>query len=406
MADVNYLLKTVYTTEKVKDVVNRKAPTLKRLGNSSRRPGGKGFQFPLDTKGNQLNLGATNFGQSLPDGGLQEGVQGLILPKETVQVVNITGYDIQRGKQDYEAYADTLMHNLDKGLEDHNKDLNQQIFRTGSGIIAQVNGAVSGSNTVTFDNGIPTHIMIGMKLNFYAGNTFEDYGIVTDVDFSNNTFTLNRNITVSNNANFYRVVGNIDTKTSAATGKELNGLPLYTDDGSLATTYEDINRSTNAQFQGIAIDKNGANLTDDMLQSMRTRIKIQSGVDMTASTHMLITNPMQTRKYMSILTPAREYMVTGKTQPQMDSSGDVAPTWMGMEWVEDTDCGFNEIYIINRTDFKKYVLYDTKYDDDNGGILKWNGKDASVAFSKSYMNVGGEQPNSSARLYNLAVPAY
>lgn len=94
MADVNYLLKTVYTTEKVKDVVNRKAPTLKRLGNSSRRPGGKGFQFPLDTKGNQLNLGATNFGQSLPDGGLQEGVQGLILPKETVQVVNITGYDL------------------------------------------------------------------------------------------------------------------------------------------------------------------------------------------------------------------------------------------------------------------------------------------------------------------------
>jgi len=404
MTDINYTLQFAYSTEGLKDLVNRKATTYSKLGTSSRKPEGLGFKFAVETEGNQANLGAINFGQTLPDGGGQSGENGLILPKETVQVVNLTNYQIQAGKGQGAAFADTLTTNLDKGIEDHSKELNQQAYRSGSGIIAKVNGTVTASASVIVDEGIITHFRKGQKLAFYNGSTLEANRTVTKVNFNTLTVTVDSVVTLTNNDDIYRVVGNIDTKTAAPTdGKELSGLKLVTDDGTLQTTYEDINRTNVQEFDGIALDKNSANLSDDMLQSLRSNILEQSGKEVSATSHKIFTSPRQFRKYMQIVVPQLRFDVDGK----LDSAGGRATkTWMDLEWVEDTDCGFDELYLLDMTDVKKYVLYDVKYEDQfGGGIMKWNGKDAMVAYSVSMVNIGAETPNTSARLFDLAYPS-
>lgn len=405
MADIDYLLQFAYSNEGVKDLINRSTKTYSALGTSSREPEGLGFKFAVNTAGNQANLGAINYNQTLPDGGGQEGTNGLILPKEDVQVVNLTNYQIQAGKSQTAAFATTVTENMDKGIMDHAKELNQQTFRSGTGVIAKVNGAVVASASVIVDTGIITHFRPGMKLAFYNGATLESTGrVVSSVNFNTLTVTLDAAVTLTDNDNIYRVVGAVDTKTAAPTdGKELAGLPMVTDDGSLATSYEAINRTTFSQFKGISLNKAGANLSDDMLESLRSNILEQSGVEVTGGSHKIVTSPRQFRKYMQITIPQLRFDVDGK----LDSAGGRATkTWMDLEWIEDTDCGFDQIYMLDMDDVKKYVLYDIKYEDKfGGGVMKWNGKDAMVAYSVSMVNIGAEMPNRSAGLTNLAYPS-
>lgn len=410
-SNIDFYLKTVYDDEGVKDLENMEPLTWNMLQTSSKKIGGLGFQFPVKTQGNQANLGATNENENNPTGGNQVGTDGLITPKIVKQAVRMSGLAIEKAKNTgEEAYAETITYQLDAGIRDHVKELNQESFRSGTGIIAVVNGAVSASTSVVFDNGIATHFRIGMKLAFYNSSTLEATNRqVSDVDLSTNTITLDSTVTLTDNDNIYRYIDGVgDTKTDApAGGKELSGLPLLTDDGTITTTYENINRSTNPAFQGITLDFNSANLSDDALQRGIARVKVISGFNHGPGKSLIVSSTGQFRKYMSILTPAREYVVMGDKQPKMDSSGSSMPSWMGIEWNVDTDCGQDEIYILNKEDVKKFTLYNTRYDDTDGKILKYVSQaDAFYAYSKSYNNLGGELPNTHVRYSDLAVPTF
>ena len=405
-SDINFLLKKVYSNEGVKDLENMDDTTYQKLGTSSKKIGGKGFEFPLKTKGNQANLGATNENEANPTGGNQTGTQGTILPKIVKQAVRFSGLALEKSKGDADSYADVLTYELDAGIRDHYKELNQELYRDGSGVIAKVNGAVSADTDIIVDNGVITHFRVGMRLAAYNGATLEATNMeVTSVDIANSTVTVNSAVTLTDNDNLYRYIDGVgDTFTNAPTdGKEISGLKLLTDDGSISATYEDVNRTNFPAFKGIGIDFNSANLSDDALHQAISRCLVESGFKHSSGKSMICSNTAQFRKYMSILTPAREYRPSDK----MDSSGDKMPTWLGIDWQVDTDCGFDEIYIINKEDAKKYILRDVHYDDTDGKILKYvGGMDAFYAYSKSYLNVGGERPNTHVRMYDLATPTY
>lgn len=410
-SNINFYLKTVYSPDGVKDLENMDATTWKLLETSPKKIGGLGFQFPVKTKGNQANLGATNENEANPLGGNQFGTDGLIQPKIIKQAVRFSGLAIEKARSaGEEAYAETLVYQLDAGIRDHHKEENQELFRDGSGVIAKVNGAVTASTDVVVDNGIIAHFRIGMKLAFYNGSTMEATNIeVSDVDLATNTVVLASAQTLTDNDNIYRYIDGVgDTFQNAPSdGKELSGLKLVTDDGTISATYENINRSTYPMFNGLSVDFNGANLSDDALHRAMERCRIVSGFVHGPGRSLLVSSPSQFRKYMSVLTPAREYNVMGDKQPSMDSSGDKIPSWMGIDWNIDTDCGTDEIYLLNKSDVKKYVLYNTKYDDTDGDILKYvSGADAFYAYSKSYLNIGSEQPNTNVRLYDLASATY
>lgn len=405
--NIDFYLKTVYSGEGIKDLENMEDTTIKKLAVSSKKIGGLGFEFPVKTQGNQANLGSTNENEANPTGGNQQGDKGLIEPKIIKQAVRFSGLAIEKAKsQGEEAYAETVATQLDYGLMDHHKEENQQLFRDGSGVIAKVNGAVSASTDVVVDNGVLTHFRIGMKVSIYNGATREATArTVEAVDLSTNTVTLDAAVTLTDNDNIYRYIDGVgDTFTNAPTdGKELSGIKLVTDDGTITSTYENIDRTVVTQFQGLGIDFGGASLSDDSMQRAVARCKIQSGFKHAKGKSMIVASTSQKRKYISNLTPVLRTTVDGVK----DTTGTAEYTWMGIDWIVDTDCGDDELYILNKGDVKQYVLYETKYDDTDGKILKYvEGMDAYYAYSKSYKNIGSEQPNTNIRLYGLAVAAY
>ncbi len=405
--NIDFYLKTAYSPDGVKDLENMEDVTWNKLGRSDRKIGGLGFQFPVKTKGNQANLGATNENESNPTGGNQFGDQGLIESKKVVQAIRFSGMAIEKAKaQGEEAYASTLVYQMDAGIRDHTKELNQEAFRDGSGVIAKVNGAVVASTDVVVDNGIITHFRNGMKLAFYNGSTLEVASAeVAYTDISTNTVTLTSAVSVTDNDNIYRYIEGVGNtfQNAPAEGKELSGIKLVTDDGTIAATYEDINRTTNAAFQGLSIDFGAANLSDDALHRAMSQVKVIAGFQHGPGKTLIISNTSQFRKYMSVVTPQIRYNANDK----LDSTGTGGYAWMGIEWHIDSDCGFDEIYMLDKEDVKVYTLYDTKYDDTDGKVLKYiDPTDAFYAYSKSYNNIGSEQPNHNIRMYDLAVPTF
>lgn len=406
-SNIDFILKTVYSPDGVKDLENMEDVTWNKLAKSDRKIGGLGFQFPVKTKGNQANLGATNENEANPTGGNQFGDQGLIQDKIVKQAVRFSGRALEVAKsQGEEAYASTLTFQLDAGIRDHVKELNQEAFRDGSGVIAKVNGAVSASTDVVVDNGIITHFRVGMKLAAYNGSTREVESMeVESVDESTNTVTMTAAVTLTDNDNLYRYIDGVgDTKSNAPTaGKEISGLKLVTDNGTISTTYENIDRTSVTQFSGLSLDYSSANLSDDALHRAVSRVKVVSGFQHGPGKTLIVSNVAQFRKYMSVVTPQIRYNANDK----LDSTGTGGYAWMGIDWSIDTDCGFDEIYMLDKEDVKIYTLYETNYDDTDGKILKYvGGADAFYAYSKSYNNIGSEQPNHNIRLYGLAEPTY
>ena len=96
-----------------------------------------------------------------------------------------------------------------------------------------------------------------------------------------------------------------------------------------------------------------------------------------------------------------------KNMEKMDSGYEEVPTWNGKEWIEDTDCGFDEVYGINFDSIKRYETRGLHWAEDDGKMLKWSdGFDAYVAYLRYYGNVASERPNSHFRIKNLAQPLF
>lgn len=391
------LVKRVYSDQEIENLQNMDTLTWDKISKSPKKPTGDGFYGPVTVAGNQKGLGAQNELEALRTAGNQDPQQFRIRPKIITQVNQFSGLSLDLAKGNEDSFADNLTYQMDEGLRDSKKELNQQLFRDGSGVIALVNGTSAGT-TVTFDNGVPTHFREGMEIDIITGAGTKETSAVTvsAVDIANNQITVSANSTATDNSSIYRAgVGD----NAPADGKELAGLPLVTDDGTLAATYQNISRTTYPKWDGITIDAGGANLSNDSLQQAISRIKVIAG----RKPNKVVSNTSQFRNYLDVVTPLKRFDRKGK----MDSGYEEVPTWNGMEWIEDTDCGFGDVYLINTEYVSKYVVRDLHFDATDGNILKWNnGYDGCIAYSKFYGNVGSNVPNAHVRLTNLAVPTF
>lgn len=398
VASIDGMLKEVYDSKAIEKLFNEEAVTLKRIRKSTKKPSGKGLRSSVNVKGNERGQGSQNELEALRTPGNQVTKEWKVLPKIFTHTVRFSGLSLDTASGDEDAYADTLTYETEEGLRDSAKELNAQIFRDGSGRLAQVNGAVVNNNVITFDNGIPTHLREGIFIDAFNGNVKEIDSIeITELDIANNQITLASNVNVSNNSFIYREDVN---DNAPADGKEIAGLPLVTDDGTISATYQDLSRATFPRLNGITFDALGANVSNDLLQRMISRVKIASNGKMP---NKVISNTSQMRKYLDILVPLKRF----DSKEKMDSGYVEVPTWNGKEWIEETDCGFDEIYMISDRYIERAEIRALDFDKTDGKMLKWDGGyDAYKAYAKAYMNLYCQVPNAHVRIKNLAVPTY
>lgn len=397
---VNGILKPIFGEGDIIDLINVKTPTLDKIGKSSRAPSGEGYQFPALVERNMRGIGAIKEKGALRQSATNVAKKYKVSPKVQTARCDFTGLSMAIATGNVDAFADATTFEMNTTQKDFKKDIGQQLHRDSTGKLAQVNGAVSGGTTITFDNGVPSHLREGMYIEIYNGSTLQTPAPVkiTDVSsaFSSNQITVGTAVTVSDDAYIYRE----DTYQSTfADNIELSGLPLWTDDGTITTTYENISRSTYPIWKGLSINQSSASLSDDMLQQARSRLEHEGGVD----PNTIISNTSQVRKYILTTLPQIQYE-PGKAR---DSGHPKNPTWNGLEWIVDPDCPFDTIYMCDLNELEKYDVRGMQWDTSNGGIIKHNpNTDSFYAYCKYYGDFGTGNPKGAIKIYGLATPTY
>lgn len=395
---ISGILKRRYSPDQVENLQNMDAVLWGKLKKGGRKITGNGLFFSVNLEGNQRGQGSQNELEALRTPASQSAQQGSVQNKIFTHHLQFSGLSLEIAKGDKESFVDNMTFQIEEGFRDSAKELNAQCFRDGTGKLADVAGAVSADTTITFDGGVATHFRVGQYIDvILSGSKEADSVKVTAVDIANSQITVASAVTVSDNAVIYRE----DTNDNAPSdGKEIAGLRLVVDNGTILATYEGISRTTYAKWDGLSIDASSANLSDDLLQRCVGRVQVESG----RKPSKVIMNPNgQFRKYLNILTPAKEYSVKDK----MDSGYEKVPTWNGMEVIFDTDCGFGEVYMITPDLLERLDTFPLQLDEADGDVLKHkDGFDSYYAVIKWYGNLMTRVPNAHIRLHNLATPTY
>jgi hypothetical protein len=396
------LLKEVYDDNTIQTIINEEAPTFEALQKGTEDYGESGVLLPVRYRGNQRGQGSQNELENFRTPAQQKMDKWAISAKMFVHHIQISDLAIQISKKNKQSYAKGLTFQTDNGFKDSIKELNAQHYRDGSGRIAQVNGAVVNNDTVTFDNGIPTHFKIGTFVDVVTGADVKeaDSQEIINVDIPNNQIVLANNITCSDDSYIVRE----DVRDNVPTGgKELSGFVLGTDDGTLSATFQGLNRTTNNTLDGITIDAGGANLSADIMQRALVRMKTLGGSN-SKETLKVFLNPVQMRKYFQITTIMKEY----KNDARVDAGHKQVPTWNGYGLTEDSDCGFDSVFIIDTSDYKKYFVNKGLHimNEDGNEMRQLSNQAVYGLQIGTYMNLGMKNPTSHARIHNLAQPTW
>lgn len=396
---IDGMLKKVYTSKSIENLQNMEDGTYKKLKISDKKPDGQGYTFGVNVKGNERGQGYQNELEALRTAGSQTPVQGVVLPKIATHTIRFSGLSLEIAEGGEESMADNVTFQVDEGIKDFAKMRNAAFFRDGTGKLAQVNGAVSSSTSVVVNNGVLTHLRVGMFIDaINSGGTKQISGIeILDVDIATSTITLASAQSCDDDCWIYRE----GTADNAPTdGKEIAGLKLITDDGTVLTIFEGINRTTYPKFQGLQLAAAGANVSDDILQRADSRVLIQGN----RKTTDVISSTSQFRKYLSIVTPMKEYK---DYNAKMDTGYIPMPTWNGKTWHVDTDCQDDTVWLVNMQYLERYVTKDIHLDDKTGSRFRWDsGYDAFVTVVKNYENAGTRVPNTHIGVTGLAVATY
>jgi len=213
------------------------------------------------------------------------------------------------------------------------------------------------------------------------------------------------------NVAFTTASGDIVTVTATTGASDsfnnvMSGLKLIIDNGTVATTFQNINRSTNPQYNAgvIALSSTPA-LARDHLRRMLAQVQILQG--RVSPSLEFWSHPAQLHAYMDMGWTLKRFNDGNK---KLDL-GYTAVEWEGFPWIVDTDCPKDHIFAVDRDLIFKVIARKLSFDDRTGSILKQvpsstagQYTDAFVAFLMTRLNLGTYVPNAHVKLNGLSVP--
>lgn len=134
---------------------------------------GQDYTYTVMPEGPQ-GIGNRNLREALPDPGQLALDRGLWTPQSMYVRVQVDGKDVRRTRNDKRALAKIVQATLDQALRRASKDMNFQLYRTGTGLRALTEGAVvasAGNVTITAETAADLRgVYPGSKLDFYEPN--------------------------------------------------------------------------------------------------------------------------------------------------------------------------------------------------------------------------------------------
>lgn len=380
------LLKEIYEP-RIREQLQNEAVALKRIEQSGEgvedQVGGKYVTFPLHTRRNQ-GIGARNEMEQLPTPGQQMYAAARISLRYLYGSARLSGQTMKLADKNYQAFASALDGEMTGLKNDLRKDLNRQVYGTGSGAVATAGAAGTGN---TFNAATAQWAQLGMQVDIVTGTTLNNAN--PTIIASNRQITAvnpTTNVITFDGATQATAVGDVIVRTGSV-NREWQGL------GSIIAAtgvFQNIDPAIEPTWAAV-VDSNGGTLrplSEGLLILQADRVRANGG-----SVTVMLTNLGVRRAYFNLLSQQRRYTNTQeftggfKGLAFTTDEGDIP-------FVVDTDCPNNRVYGLNEKEITLYREEDWSFMDEDGS--KWSrvaGFDAYDATMFQYSNIGAHKRN-------------
>jgi hypothetical protein len=396
MSSVANLLKRIQQGEVV-DQQNLDSRAMDEIAKSAKKynAGGQGFFGAINDYGNE-SVGALNETEQFRTIDSENYQQYKVVPKVLNGPVEITGLAAEAADSDEEAFAESVLREVQGAKKRLRKDMNRQFFGIGTGVLCKpANALVSTLTSFTVDSAqyLRKNMVIDGQSN---GNELSVRSKrISNVDKVNNVIYLATSIGVSMITT--DVISKENVRQSASSdGKEMMGLDGIVDDGTQLTTFQNLDASSLYEWRGVVINASSANLTSDLLQRLLDDPGTLGGED----PDTLITHKIQRRKYLDIVVPEKRF-----ADLKMDA-GFQKLSFNGIELWLDVDCQRNQVYAIKKSRIYRFEVAPLAMGGLEGSDtwLRATNFDKFQAYWKYYGNFGTDKRNAHGKITSLAVP--
>lgn len=289
---------------------------------------------------------------------------------------------------------------------------------SGTGVLCLVDGAGSGTTTLTVDApaGVPSdgwgsrYCQKGMRIAIHNGTTIYCIRTITDILVENATdsaLLLNAAVSAAeapNNAFVSRVVGDNIAEVLLAQDTsymaEPMGLGGIVDDGTLVENFQGLSRTTYPDYKAIVIPVTAMSL--DALQQLDDTID-QQGEGL--PTHYVVQHAVK-RAYTAGMDVARGFMQAAQGPGNFDMG--LEPKGVPLKYnarplLESRDAQIGEWIGVNKNELTHYELIQGEWATETGAVMSWDpaGRDAFVFRWREARNFGTNRPNAHGKLTGI-----
>lgn len=404
MAGITNILKEVYESGGIRDQLQSRIKTLKRIPSTSegvtQDVGGKYVRFPIRT-GRNHGMGARNENEVLPVPLTQAYESAQVDLTYQYGSIQMTGQVFELAETNTQAFASEVQNQISGMREGLAKDMNRQIYGTSIGKLATFNAAGT-TTTAVMSNAEAIYLEPGM--------VFDLYSAVDALVSSAHTITnIQRNVPAAGSTTITftpatgvaTASGQYITRTGSR-GKEITGFrEIVSDTGTLYN----INSATVPLWRSVVDDPGAPRaLSESLMINMADAIYTNGSYPTVIFTSLGVR-----RSYFNLLIQQRRY--TGTTKFEGGFTGLAFTTDEGdIPVIQDVDCPWNTMFFLNEKEIKLYQTHDWEWMKRDGsmwqrtmgvtgGVLGYF--DAYIAYLYKYCEVGTHRRNAHGVMRNI-----
>lgn len=355
---------------------------------------------PWKVRRNQ-GIGAAAESGNLPSVGRQGTVQAIIPAKYNYLRFGITGPMMKASQKDIGAFVRSAAFELEQGYLDLKSDVNRQLSWDGTGDLARVNAAVSGSSTLVIkgrEDAEPAlkFVDVGMVFDVITSagaivSQGHEVTAITSGNASSATATLTITPAITASADHVLIRAN-------SNGQEIQGLLTQLDGGT--TSVFNVDRSLYPAAQGNAVDLSAGQLTLDAMQRAQDEAERRGGRALSA----IYTDYASRRMYQKLLTADKRYVNTTKGDGGFADKEKSYLEFNGIPVVADKDCPPRMFFLADQH-LVKYVLAEMEFADETGSMyIAQTDTDELEVRIRFFANLFNEMPAGCAVLSNFIAP--
>lgn len=395
------LLKNVYRGGLI-DLLNEDMPVYRSCEKLKDQYSGQQIVRALRSRRGQ-GVGAGSDGGTLPKIGRSVNVNATILPKFNWLRFGITAGMIKASQSDQGSFVRGYANELKMGYTDFKTDMNRQLCFNGTGTLALVNTASSGSSSLVIagrSTGEPALKYLDVDLTFdvvRSGAVIASAVTVTAVSGTpagaTATLTLDQPITT--------LVGDQLIRTGS-NGLEVQGL-FYALDGATSTIYG-VDRTAAMAYQGNVSDLSTAanpNLSLTAMQAIFNEGLRRGGI---GSYNAINTDFLTIGYYQKLLTPDKRYVNSTEGDGSFGAKGKFYLEFNGIPLVPDKDMPVKMAFLPSEV-LKWYILSELEVAEETGSAyIAQSDSDSFETRIRFWGNMFNEQPAACAVLQGYVSP--